>query len=107
MKEACFSNILMGEGTLLIQCGDLLLDQGQEIKGVISNNPFILEWAEEKKLVKMTAQEGWIPFLKKTSFDYLFSIYWFSIIPEEVLELPRKLAINFHDGPFRNMQECM
>lgn len=99
MKEARFSNILMGEGTLLIQCGELLLDQGHEIKGVISNNPFILQWAKEKKLVKVTAQEGWIPFLKKTSFDYLFSIYWFSIIPEEVLELPRKLAINFHDGP--------
>ena len=67
----------MGEGTLLIQCGDLLLKQGHKIKGVISNNPFILSWAEEKKLAKLTPQEGWIPFLKKISFDYLFSIYCF------------------------------
>ena len=32
-------------------------------------------------------------------FDYLFSITNLSIVPQDLVALPRKAAINFHDGP--------
>ena len=38
-----------------------------------------------------------------TGFDWLFSIANLSVIPDDVLALPAKGAINFHDGPLPRM----
>jgi len=34
-----------------------------------------------------------------TPFDYLFSITHLAIIKDDVLALPKKMTVNFHDGP--------
>lgn len=60
-----------------------------------------------EKARKGDSSRGMDPFPKKTSFDYLFSIYWFSIIPEEVLSFLESWPLIFMMGPFRNMQGCM
>ena len=43
--------------------------------------------------------DEWGAVLGERPFDYLFSIVNGTIIPESVLNLPQKLAINYHDGP--------
>src|SRR5690606_29771493 len=32
-------------------------------------------------------------------FDFLFSVTWLRILPDPVVALPTRAAVNFHDGP--------
>ena len=93
------SCILVGSDSLLIQCGEILLEGGHSIRAIVSRDPRILEWAQRRQLTSLPTARHLATRLKGLEFDYLFSITNLSIIPDEVLELPRRAAINFHDGP--------
>ena len=92
----CF---LIGGDTLLIECGDVLLDKQFVIQGVITAAPRIQQWARKKAIPVIEYKAGYENALKGQTFDYLFSITHLALIKEEVLALPAKGAINFHDGP--------
>ncbi|MEG4111235.1 MULTISPECIES: amino acid adenylation domain-containing protein [unclassified Microcoleus] len=94
-----FSCFLIGEGTLLIQCAELLLERGHQIFGVISRDVSISSWAKAKHIPHIPQTENLIAFLRQQPFDYLFNIVNRSLLPKEILELPRQLAINYHDAP--------
>lgn len=99
MSSETFSCYLIGADTLLIECGEVLLAKGHEIKGVITAAPRISQWAHNKEIQVIAYQKGYGEALKSQDFDYLFSITHLAIIKDDVLALPKKGAINFHDGP--------
>lgn len=94
-----FSCYLIGADTLLIECGELLLAKNHRILGVVSSAQRISQWAQSKALPVIPCETGYVEKLKETEFDYLFSITHLAIIDDDVLALPKKGAINFHDGP--------
>jgi len=94
-----FSCYLIGADTLLIECAELLLAKKHNILGVITSAPRISQWALTKSLPVIPCRKGYEEALKNTDFDYLFSITHLAIIPDTVLSLPKKGAVNFHDGP--------
>ncbi len=94
-----FSCFLIGEGTLPIQCAELLLERGHQIFGVISPDASISSWAKAKDIPHIQPTDNLIAFLRQQPFDYLFNIVNRSLLPKEILELPRQLAINYHDAP--------
>ncbi|MEP6486691.1 amino acid adenylation domain-containing protein [Microcoleus vaginatus GB2-A3] len=94
-----FSCFLIGEGTLLIQCAELLLERGHQIFGVISPDASISSWAKAKDIPHIQPTDNLIAFLRRQPFDYLFNIVNRSLLPKEILELPRQLAIDYHDAP--------
>jgi methionyl-tRNA formyltransferase len=94
-----FSCFLIGEGTLLIQCAELLLERGHQIFGVISPDASISSWAKAKDIPHIQPTDNLIAFLRQQPFDYLFNIVNSSLLPKEILELPRQLAIDYHDAP--------
>ena len=69
-----FSCFLMGEGTLPIQCAELLLEQGHQILGIVSPDESISDWAKEKGIFHISPKDNLLVFLSQQSFDYLFSI---------------------------------
>ncbi|MCI5097670.1 MAG: LLM class flavin-dependent oxidoreductase [Rhodobacteraceae bacterium] len=91
-----FSSVLIGNESLLIGCGDALRDRGHSISAVVSQDPEIRNWAEKHgiQLLDRIAQVS-----DCAGFDWLFSIANLSIIPDAILALPQRGAINFHDGP--------
>ena len=93
-----FSCFIIGEGTLPIQCGELLLERGHKIFGVISSDASISSWAKRKDIPHIQQTDNLVAFLSQQPFDYLFSIVNNSVLPKEILELPRQLAINYHDA---------
>jgi polyketide synthase PksN len=93
-----FSCYIIGDGALLIACGELIIDSGHDIYGVISSNPLIREWAEDKGIKCVDHGSDYSEFLRQKPFDYLFSIVYLNLIPKELLALPKKMAINFHDA---------
>ncbi|MEQ8896896.1 MAG: LLM class flavin-dependent oxidoreductase [Roseovarius sp.] len=95
-----FTSALVGEETLLIGCGDQLLDHGHGIAAVITTNPQVRGWATSKGL---PVHETTAALPDGAGFDWLFSIANLSVIPDDVLALPAKGAINFHDGPLPRM----
>jgi natural product biosynthesis luciferase-like monooxygenase protein len=85
--------------SLTRQCGERLLSAGHKINGVVSAAPDLRAWAESKSIPVMRLED----LAGAASFDYLFSIANGVIIPEEILSLARRGAINFHDGPLPEM----
>ncbi|EIW21029.1 amino acid adenylation domain-containing protein [Pelosinus fermentans] len=97
-NDGKFSCYIIGDGALLTACGELIIDSGHDIYGVISSNPSIREWAEDKGITCADHDSDYGDFLKQKPFDYLFSIVYLSLIPRNILALPQKMAINFHDA---------
>lgn len=94
-----FTCYLAGSESLLQQCGERLLARGHEILGVISADRSIRAWASESHL-QILDPDGALPnALAATPFDYFFSITNLRLLPADIIRLPRRMAINFHDGP--------
>ena len=94
-----FSCFVIGGDTLLTECGETLLQHGHTIKGVVTGTPRIAEWARQKNLQVIDVRSNYKSALAAEPFDYLFAITHLSLISDDVLSLPTRLAINFHDGP--------
>jgi natural product biosynthesis luciferase-like monooxygenase protein len=88
----------MGNGTLLIQCAEVLLNRGHQIYSIITSNLTIQHWAEEKNIAWINPSADLPIILGETLFDYFFSIANLTIVPPAVISLARKGAINFHDA---------
>ena len=94
-----FTCYIIGEGSLTIKCSEVLLDRGHEIYGMISSNPTIKKWATDNNIKALELNSHLADHLNSKSYDYLFSIINLSILSNDVIQSPRKGAINFHDGP--------
>ena len=91
-----FSCALIGDETLLAGCGDQLLEGGHSVRAVVTGNAQVRDWAEGHGLSVLADMAG---LAQVGGFDWLFSIANLAVIPDEVLALPAKGAVNFHDGP--------
>nr|WP_238360613.1 non-ribosomal peptide synthetase [Iningainema tapete] len=94
-----FSCFVIGSGTLVIQCAQMLLERGHQIFGIISSDTLISDWAKGKGIPHIQPTDNLIAFLSQKSFDYLFSIVNINLLPQEILELPSLYAINYHNAP--------
>ena len=93
---------LVGADSLLIECGEALLGKGHEIVAVAAGSRRVADWATSKQLTVIDATgpvAHWEPELATHSFEWLFAITHLALLPDSVISLPTKGAINFHDGP--------
>ena len=93
-----FTCFLIGDGTLLQECGEILRKKGHTILGVVLAEGPQRKWAEEAGLEVIDPASDYATILSAKAFDYLFSINYLKKIPEAILKLAGKCAINFHDG---------
>lgn len=91
------STCLIGEDSLLIQCGRILLKNGHNIVVVVTTVSKIQDWAKENNILWLAKIRDL--FDHKFDFDYLFSIVNSYILSKEVIALARCAAINYHDSP--------
>jgi natural product biosynthesis luciferase-like monooxygenase protein len=98
MQTQSFTCFVIGGDSLLVECAELIVRGGQTLRGVISDNPRIVSWAE-KNGVRHLPVAGYEAALAGQDFDYLFAITHLAIVPDAVLKLPKRASINFHDGP--------
>jgi len=104
MAFACY---VMGNESLAVQCAELLLAHGNAVRGVITRDEGISAWARKKgiRVIAPPASRTEAPSLReriledREPFEWLFSVANLSIIPDDVLALPTRGSINFHDGP--------
>ncbi len=89
---------LMGQGPQLIACAEVLLARGHRISRVVSDCAEVTAWTQKKGLARIGTKENPADSLAQEPFDYFFSIVNHAITPPEVLALPRRGAINYHDS---------
>ncbi|WP_116599840.1 MULTISPECIES: MupA/Atu3671 family FMN-dependent luciferase-like monooxygenase [Primorskyibacter] len=94
-----FSSVIIGNESLVIQCGELLLEGDHPIRAVITRNADVHAWAEGHGLNVVATGPGLADRLAGQDFDWLLSIANLDIIPQAVLAMPKRGAVNFHDGP--------
>ena len=75
LTEKTFNCVLLGEeGTLAVQCGELLLAAGHSILAVVSPNAEISNWAQDKGLKTCDPSAALDAILEGTRPVYIFSI---------------------------------
>ncbi|MEJ2539371.1 MAG: LLM class flavin-dependent oxidoreductase [Gemmatimonadota bacterium] len=91
---------LLGSETLLLECAGILLERGHDVRGVVTQDERVAAWGRTRGVPVVDASTGWeAELIAADPFDVLFAITHPTLVPEEVLALPRRLAVNFHDGP--------
>jgi amino acid adenylation domain-containing protein len=93
-----FSCFVIGEGTLPIQCAEILLNRGHRLCGIISSDGSVKHWAKKSTTPYIDSTDDLMACLSRQPFDYLFSIVNNQVLPKRILELPCKSAINYHDA---------
>jgi methionyl-tRNA formyltransferase len=98
MNGLAQSVILLGEQSLVIQCGERLISKGWEVKCVVSEDSAIDDWCVQKNIPHLDNYEELQSDYSEKSVDYIFSITNLKLLPDWLLNIGRR-AINFHDGP--------
>jgi natural product biosynthesis luciferase-like monooxygenase protein len=97
--KSIFSCFVIGDGSLTIQCANILRNEGKDVRGIITSNPEVESWARANALPHVDYSANLLSVLEEHPFDYLFSIVNMRLLPSEIVALPRRGVINFHDGP--------
>jgi natural product biosynthesis luciferase-like monooxygenase protein len=90
-----FSALIIGHDTLALNCARMLREADHEIRAIVTRHAAFRDWAGAEGIACKTPGEA----LEGVSADWLLSIANLDIIPDAVLGLARKGAVNFHDGP--------
>ena len=90
-----FSALIIGHDTLALNCARMLREADHEIRAIVTRHAAFRDWAGAEGIACKTPGEA----LEGVSADWLLSIANLEIIPDAVLGLARKGAVNFHDGP--------
>jgi len=94
-----FSCFIIGDDTLVVRCAEQLIARDHRLIGIVSEHPMVSEWAHSNQIPILDSLAS----LEKAAFDekidYLFSISNHRILPQSILDLPTKGAINYHNAP--------
>ena len=97
-----FSCVLVGDDSLLAGCGGQLIERGHTIRAVVTQDPQLRGWAADHGIALLDSpaalRAAW-----PEGTDWFFSIANLTMIPADILTLPARGAINFHDGPLPGM----
>lgn len=89
------SAIVLGEQYLLLQCVEMLVENGCTALTLVTNNPTIVQWASQHGYATYSGFEA---LRNHQHVDAIFSITNLRLLPKWVLSLG-DYGINFHDAP--------
>ena len=98
LNHAAFSCVILGDESLTIACADLIVSGGHRVVAVVSTDADVRAWGQAQGVAVYTRPTD-LAGADLPAFDWLLSIANLRIIPDAVLALPVKGAVNFHDGP--------
>jgi natural product biosynthesis luciferase-like monooxygenase protein len=93
------STLLIGDESLLVGCGEHLLEKGHVIAAVVTRDTDVRAWASGKGIATIGSMGDVAGRIAPGSVDWLLSIANLRVIPQAVLDLASNGAVNFHDGP--------
>lgn len=88
---------LIGEDSLLIQCGNILLERGHTISLIVSPINSIQSWSKKNDIPFICSIQD-VSKCILNNIDYMFSIVNSQILSNEIIKLCRNPIINYHDS---------
>lgn len=92
------TSVLVGDGSLLVQCAEILKARGHKIQTIVTSSEPVRRWAGVAQIPVVSLHSDYASSLADISYDWLFSIANLTIIPQPVWQRARCGAANFHDG---------
>jgi natural product biosynthesis luciferase-like monooxygenase protein len=103
MTASPLAAVFVGSDTLLWQCVEQWQKRGHRVAAIATDADRIRALAQQHGLRCIDAARDLaadlVGQLGGEAFDHLFAITWLRLLPPAALRLPRRSAINFHDGP--------
>ena len=94
-----FDCYIIGDSTLPIRCAEFILENGNEIFGIISDDKEVRKWCANNNILNIDYdKELAYDFVNQAAYDYLFSINNPYFLPNKIVTSPKKYAINYHDA---------
>jgi natural product biosynthesis luciferase-like monooxygenase protein len=93
------SALLIGNESLTAECGNLWLDRGHSIAGVITREAKVADWAASHGLPVIAPGAGLAARCDGITVDWVLSVANLSLVPPAVLARATQGGVNFHDGP--------
>ena len=97
--NASFRFVLVGSESLLIQCAEGLMQRGHALAAIVTTRTSLRRWAAGKGVRVLRDAAALREATDLRPFDYLVSVTNLSVLADDILALPTRGAINFHDGP--------
>ena len=94
-----FSCYIIGDDNITLQCASIILANKHKLLGLVSPSKSIKKWCAANSVSYFESINDFSKSQKGTTFDYLFSIVNGEILTQEILNLPRYYAINYHNSP--------
>jgi hypothetical protein len=91
--------LLIGRGGMPVQCAEMLIAAGFDIAGLHSPDAPLRDWAEHRGMPFVPDFANFEIWGCTIAYDYLFSVVNMRILSPRLINSPRGLAINYHDGP--------
>ncbi len=89
--------MIIGNGSLPIRCAEIILETGHRLNAIISPDQEVARWARANQVDHFGSIEAFqVGF--SGAVENLFSINNQLILTQDVLRLPEKYAINYHDS---------
>lgn len=94
-----FDCYIIGDSTLPIRCAEFILEKGNEIFGIISDDKEVRKWCANNNILNIDYDKDMAyDFVNQAAYDYLFSINNPYFLPNKIVTSPKKHAINYHDA---------
>jgi len=90
---------LIGDESLLVQCGTALRDRGHSVVAIITATDAVADWAKAQGIPVLPPDRDLERHVAAYDYDWFFSIANLRKVPEGVWRRAREGAANFHDGP--------
>ena len=94
-----FTSVLIGDGSLVLQCAEHWLASGHTISALVSSGSDAEQWAAAHDVPLVPSPSELSRQLGDSQCDYLFSVVNYRILGPDVLKSARRAAINYHDAP--------
>jgi amino acid adenylation domain-containing protein len=100
------SCVVVGDAAVTLRCAEILLERGHSVLALVTGDGRVAAWAAERGAPcrfeppgEPLTRDGVEALVDGRPFDLLFSIHNLRILTPEVLSLPRRMAVNYHDAP--------
>ena len=92
------SFVLFGNQSILAQCAVKIRDAGHTISAIVTSSDDLTKWADDHEILCFSPSSDLTTNLGSLEIDWILSLAYLSIIPDEILRLAKHGALNFHDG---------
>ena len=93
-----FRVAIIGKGALPVRSAELLRARGHEVAALVGDDPALRLWAEFEHIPWSARAESLPGLIQNQPIDFLFSLNNVQVLSAEILKLPQRGAINFHDA---------